>query len=68
MLNTSKNAVDLLSNLSGGPNPAGSVENSKNNTQTLEQLKESIMKAKMNLTAEEENIRVSIESFEKHMS
>ena len=57
MLNASQKAVDLVSSLSEQKVPGAS------STQNMEQLKESIKLARMDLSKEEESIRGSMNSF-----
>lgn len=69
MLNASQNAVDFMSNVSGGgaADPQGQTMGN-NSITNIESLKQTIQKAKANLNMEEENIRDSIETFEKEFN
>ena len=69
MLNASQNAVDFMSNVSGNGAVEPQGQTMGNNSITnIESLKQTIQKAKANLNMEEENIRDSIETFEKEFN
>ena len=66
MLNASQNAVDFMSGVSAGDDKDQSIKN--DSITNIQSLKDTIQKAKANLSMEEINIRDSIETFEKEFN